>query len=328
MSNEPVRLSLSRRDIIRMSGGTALAAAALGALGLPAADDATNVPSGAPAPQAPRMRLAASGAQLLIRDGTPHWYESPDIWAVPGSDPNGPPGQPVAGDIAFVWARVANTGRDDAFGAQVRFYWANPSTRMRFSTIHLIGTAYADIPAGATQDVLCLVPWKVEFVNGGHECLVAVASMPDDPSLPDLVDPPAYPNVAQRNLTVFKVLKSDFHLMVGIGGGQQETQRVRLTAEIGGELPEEALATLGVQQTRPVTKPQFRVGLSLKPTEPGGDIGEPVLDVTVPPGQSIPVYVTVRTTGRLGPDEYQLLRLVERQDQQVLGGVSLVGIGG
>jgi len=327
MSNEPVRLSLSRRDVIRMSGGTALAAVALGTLGVTAADGAASVPSGAPAPQGPPMRLTGSGAQLLVRDGTPYWWDSPDIWAVPGTDPNGAAGQPIAGDIAYVWARVENTGLDDAFGVQVRFYWADPSTQMLFSTINLIGTAYADIPAGATQDVLCLVPWSVVFVNGGHECLVAVASMPGDPPLPDQVDPPAYPNVAQRNLTVFNALKSDFHLMLAVGGGQREGQRVRLTAEIGDELAKEALATLGVKQARPVAKPQFRVGLSLKPaTEPGGDIGEPVLDVTVPPGRSVAVYVTVRATGRLGPDEYQLLRVVERQNKRVLGGVSLVGI--
>ena len=29
--------------------------------------------------------------QLEIRDGQPYWYLSPDIWAVPGSDPNGAP---------------------------------------------------------------------------------------------------------------------------------------------------------------------------------------------------------------------------------------------
>ena len=35
--------------------------------------------------------------ELLIRDGSPDWWESPDIWVVPGTDPGGAPGTPVVG---------------------------------------------------------------------------------------------------------------------------------------------------------------------------------------------------------------------------------------
>ena len=33
--------------------------------------------------------------ELEIRDGDP-WYLSPDVWTVPGNDPEGPPGLPIA----------------------------------------------------------------------------------------------------------------------------------------------------------------------------------------------------------------------------------------
>lgn len=50
-------------------------------------------------------------AHLLIPDSPlPYWWVSSNIWVVPGADPNGPPGSPVAGLPAYLWARVSNTG--------------------------------------------------------------------------------------------------------------------------------------------------------------------------------------------------------------------------
>jgi hypothetical protein len=67
-------------------------------------------------------------AQLEIRDGTP-WYNSQDIWVVP-YDPNGPPGLPVVGKPAYLWALVHNTGMETAQNAVVTFYVADPSTNL------------------------------------------------------------------------------------------------------------------------------------------------------------------------------------------------------
>lgn len=332
-----MRLPVSRRDIIRISGGTALAAVAFGSLGLSAGDGAPaearpgSDPAGLPVQDAgTQMRLVANSAQLLIRDGSPNWWLSPDIWVVPGTDPNGPAGSPIAGGVAYVWAHVANTGQDDALGVQVKFYWANPSVQMLYSGINLIGTSLADIPAGGSQDVLCLVPWNVVTVNGGHECLVVVASMPSDPPLPDAVDPVGYPNVAQRNLTVLSALwknKQDFHLTVTVSAAPRQDKKVQISSELGTELPSETLASLGLKQGRPAAKQVVQVGLSLKPiTDPGQGIGEPTVDVAVPAGRSVPLYVTVRGTGPLNSDEYQVVHVIERQDKQVLGGISFVAV--
>jgi hypothetical protein len=71
--------------------------------------------------------------QLVIRDGNPYWYLSPDIWVVPGNDPSGPPGSPIAGQTAYLGARVANTGSTGANGVRVDFYGANPALQVAMS---------------------------------------------------------------------------------------------------------------------------------------------------------------------------------------------------
>lgn len=320
--------AVSRRGIIQMAGGAALATAAITALraGGPAvaAPSTGTVPAGRFGdPLGPDFRLVSDNADLLIQDGTPYWWDSADIWPVPGSDPYGLPGIPVAGDQAYVWARITNTGQDDAVGVLVSFYWANPSVQMRYSTINPIGIAYADIPAGQTQEVLCLVPWSVVTVNGGHECLVVTAQLPGEPPLPDVVDPPGYANVAQRNLTVVTGLaKTDFRLTVTANGFQRADKKVQITGETGKELSGETLASLGLKQSRPARATAVEVLLS---AEPEGK-GTPTLDLEVPAGKSVPFYLTLRATAKLKADEYQVVHVVERQQDQILGGISFVAI--
>ena len=190
--------------------------------------------------------------QLLIRDGNPHWYLSPDIWVVPGNDPSGSPGSPIAGQTAYLWAHVANTGSTDANGVRVDFYWANPTLQVTRSNATLVGSAFANVPAGGTQDALCLVPWIPVIVNNGHECLVAVANHVGNPlpnPLPDAFDPPTYPQVAQKNLTV--LVASAAMLTITVSGLQRADKSVILTTELGGELDASTLASLGLRELRP-----------------------------------------------------------------------------
>jgi hypothetical protein len=333
-NTSPVAQQMSRRDALRLARNTAVATAAAGALGLTASEaEALAGPPLARMPEVatpfdatgPRIRPASGSADLLVRDGTPHSWMSPDIWVVPGTDPSGAPGSPVAGDVAYVWARVANTGKQDAVGVKVRFYWANPAFQMYYSGINLIGSALADIPAGETQDVLCLVPWNVVVVNGGHECLVVVASMPDGPPLPDLVDPPAYPQVAQRNLTVLSALRKpdrDSRLMLTVTAPPRVGKAVNITWEQGKELTEETLKRYGLTKKRPAKQPVVEIGFSL--TDPKDGIGEPRLDLDVPAGRSKPIYTTVRGAHKLKDDEYQVVHVREHQSGELLGGVSFI----
>jgi hypothetical protein len=265
--------------------------------------------------------------QLLIRDGVPHWYLSPDIWVVPGNDPSGAPGAPIAGQPAYLWARVQNTGATDANGVRVDFYWANPALQVTRSNATLVGSAFADVPAGGTQEALCLVPWVPVIVNGGHECLVAVANHAGDPlpnPLPDAFDPPTYRQVAQKNLTVLAASLRLKMLTITVSGLQRADKAVLVTAETGGELDAATLASLGLHGRRPGQAP-VEVGLDREQRCVGDNdpIGSKQLELRVPRGSSAAVHVRVRAKA-LADNEYQLVRIVEWTKDKVVGGLGLV----
>jgi hypothetical protein len=140
--------------------------------------------------------------ELEIRDGNP-WWLSPDIWTVPGDDPEGPAGTPTVGVPAYLWANVRNGGTTDVGNATVRFYWANPNAGFDRNSANLIGSAFVSLNAGQAQDVLCLTPWIPAFVNGGHECVLAEAFHTSDPLTTGInFEVTTDRHVAQRNLNV------------------------------------------------------------------------------------------------------------------------------
>ncbi len=268
--------------------------------------------------------------ELVIKDGNPYWYLSPDIWVVPGSNPTGTPGSPVAGQPAYVWANVENNGTDDAPGVVVQFWWANPSLQVTRSNATLIGTANTDVPAGGSQQVLCLVPWTPVMVNGGHECLIAVAVDPADPlpnPLPDAFDPPTYPQVAQKNLTVLAAGAMMLHWPLTIGGLQRIDKDVVVQAEIGGELDELSLARLGLHGLRPAAHTAVEVGIHHRQQscEAKDQFGVHKLQIKVPRGTNKAVYASIRAT-RLAQDEYQLVRFTEHDGENIAGGLAYVVI--
>lgn len=266
--------------------------------------------------------------QLVIRDGNPFWYLSPDIWVVPGNDPNGPPGSAIAGQAAYLWAHVANTGDADASGVRIDFYWANPALQVLRSTATMVGSAYADVPAGGGQDALCLVPWTPIMVNSGHECLVAVANHSADPlpqPPPDAFDPPLYHQVAQKNLTVLGAAMHAMSRPVTISGWQRADKAVEVIAEVGGQLDDLSLRRLGLDGLRAADGEAVEVGLDTQPRCVGEKdrLGPTRLSVRVPRGTSTAVYAAVRTR-KLAKGEYQLVRIVERGADKVLGGLGFV----
>jgi len=266
--------------------------------------------------------------QLLIRDGNPYWYLSPDIWVVPGNDPSGPPGSPIAGQPSYLWAHVANTGDTDVSGVRVDFYWANPAFQVLRSTSTMVGSAFADVAAGGGQDALCLVAWIPVMVNNGHECLVAVANHSADPlpsPPPDDFDPPAYRQVAQKNLTVLQASMHSFPRSLTIPGSQRSEKAVEVVAEVGGELDELSLQRLGLRDIRPTRDKMVEVGLDHNPQCFGEKerLGPTRLQIVVPRGQSTSIYASIRAR-QLAKNEYQLVRFEEKQDGKVLGGLAFV----
>ncbi len=270
--------------------------------------------------------------QLLLRDGVPDWWMSADIWIVPGNDPNGPPGSPIAGKPAYMWAHVANNGSTAAIGVRVDFFWADPSMQILAGTAHAIGSAFADIDAGDAQDVLCLVPWMPTIVNGGHECVIAVAHGAGDTNpIPDLLpsgfdfNPPAHDQIAQRNLSVLVAAMQMIARPLTIAGFDREDKLVMVRAEFGEGLDERALKLLGLPGLHPAEKGSLRVALRREHHCPDdakrGDKDE--LQISVPRGTKAGVFVSIDARG-MKEGAYALVRVTERTKRQVLGGLTYV----
>lgn len=271
-------------------------------------------------------------AHLLIRDGTPQWWMSQDVWVVPGNDPNGPPGNPIAGKPAYLWALVANTGDSPADGTRVDFYWANPAMQIVVGAATFIGSAFADLAPGAQQEALCLVPWVPSIVNGGHECVLAVAHSPAEASpLPDPLPtgfdfaPPAHDEIAQRNLSVLAASLHGVPRSLTVTAPPRADKTVQVTAEIGGTLGPKLLAQLGLKEFRPAAKEVVQVGLAREAICGGQDrpVGARKIELHVPRGTSAGVFASLSARG-LAKDEYQLVHLVERSEDRILGGLSYV----
>jgi len=270
-------------------------------------------------------------AHLLIHDGaSPYWWNSPDIWVVPGADPNGSPGSPIAGKPAYLWAEVSNTGDTPAQGTRIDFYWADPSAQVVVGVATQIGSAFVDLDPGDTQDVLCLVPWVPTIVNGGHECILAVAHASGDANpIPDPLpngfafDPPSHDQIAQLNVTVLAASLRAAVLSMNVSAFARTDADAHVSLEYGRQADERLLAHFGLKGLRPTQKPAVVASLSLEPH--CGDRPDPngkrELNVHVPRGTWVPVFISIHPTN-LAVNEYQLVHVVERKAEKIVGGVS------
>ena len=269
-------------------------------------------------------------SHLIIHDSpNPYWWNSPDIWVVVGADPNGSAGQPVVGQASFVWARVTNGGPSSASETRVDFYWGNPAAQMVIGTVTAIGSAFVDLAPGNTQDVLCLVPWMPTFVNGGHECVIAVAHGSDDQNpLPDplpvgfQLDPPSHEQVAQLNLSVVPA-SMQAPLAVMVHATARMDRRAVLSVEAGGEIEPETLERLGLGKLRPSAGHAIRGSLHREPVCGKLAEGDDRIEIDVPKGTSAPVFVSLDAP-RLEHGHYQLVHVVERFQGAIVGGVTYV----
>lgn len=262
---------------------------------------------------------------LEIFDGTPHWWNSPDIWVVPGIDPTGAAGSPVAGQPAYVWARVHNTTSHRNFTeAQVNFFWSNPATGVLRSNSISIGSAYVDLNADEIKEVLCLVPWIPVIVNNGHECLVAEVRHRGDPlpvPLPDPFAPQSYHQVAQKNLNVVVMRTLTMHtFMIQLAPPKRHRKNFVLYIERGGELDELTLKQLGLAKFRPVDA-DFEARLS----DVGGcdERGEEKVGFQLDAGMTRPLYLKV-FPHELAANTYTLLHVIARDGEEIFGGISYV----
>lgn len=177
-------------------------------------------------------------AVLEISDGTP-WYLSPDVWTVPGGDPNGSPGLPREGEPCYLWARVHNTG-DAADNVTLQFYWADPSTAFDRTSATPIGTSFTSFTGPGVNEVLCLTPWTPSWVNHGHECVLAEAFHPSDPlpaspasPVSSAFDVPTDRHTAQRNLNVIPAVNGAFQMFFVVRNSRRTPAKVALKVSPG-----------------------------------------------------------------------------------------------
>lgn len=268
-------------------------------------------------------------AVLTIYDGeNPYWWNSPDIWVVPGNDPNNSPGQPIAGEPAFLWAKVHNIGDTTALGARVNFYWSIPTTGTFRSNSTLVGSSFVDLNPGETKETLCVVPWIPQVVNNGHMCIIVEIIHPDDPlpsPPPDEFHPPTYHQIAQKNLNVLIMKKSMISTVIQAIAPARKEKILHLMTEVGGTLDEQNLIQLGLKEYQITDYNIIETGLSL---EPGCDEytgqKETNIELLVKPGTSKAVYLKVWPID-LYPRTYVLLHLLAYDELEgVNGGITYV----
>jgi hypothetical protein len=86
------------------------------------------------------------------------------------------------GDEVIVSVTVQNLGYAPASGVRARFWWIDPSGGITPQRAKVIGTSdRVSIAAGLAETLPCTSPWRPEFVNGGHECLIVEVSSMSDP---------------------------------------------------------------------------------------------------------------------------------------------------
>ena len=268
--------------------------------------------------------------QLEIEDGNP-WWMSLDVWTVPGNDPLGAPGSPIAGTACYVWARVHNTAQDPVTNATVRYYWANPAVGFDRTTANLIGTAFVSLVGGQTSEVLCLVPWIPVYLNGGHECILAEAFHPSLDPLPaaPAFNVPTDRHVAQRNLSVIQTASHQFfHLAFEVHNPERIPRAFTVAVELG-RLEEVRESVKYLQPDLQLPRRDGKVvgaGLvqSLCPDEREREQAQPVVDsVEVSPGGRTGLSVVGKLDG-----EAALIHVKQFADKQLIGGLSILILSG
>jgi hypothetical protein len=166
----------------------------------------------------------------------------------------------------------------------------------------LVGSAYADVPAGGSQDALCLVPWTPvcerwpRVPRGGRER--------SERSAPE----PTAGRIRSTNVSASGAVEPDGArgrwspwpaaiITVTVSGLQRIDKSVIVTTEVGGELDARTLANLGLRGLQPARKKAVEVGLDHHQRCVGekDPIGKAKLELRVPREPPLP---SMRRSGR------------------------------
>jgi len=128
------------------------------------------------------------------------FWESPDIW-IEGS--SGDPDVATPGEVNQVKVHVWNMGLADSWGTTVDLYWCDPSVGINAAVASPIGSQTLSLFSGQHQ--ILSFDWVPEFVNHGHECLVAHVYDPVSDPISAPFNPVQDRHVGQRNISVLDV---------------------------------------------------------------------------------------------------------------------------
>ena len=175
-----------------------------------------------------------------------HW-RSPDIWVrnnpptEPGEVPDKGHEAPIVGAVNYMYVRVNNRGSERADDVSVEAFHCNPGTGMLWpDDFHSMGmlTHPGGIDSGANA-TLGPFHWTPSVLD--HECLLAVANSPDDPTAASMFHR-AVPHwqlvrfdntVGQRNVSPIRIntggsARSSIRMR---GGVQRSVNRFELDAK-------------------------------------------------------------------------------------------------
>ncbi|MGY5852827.1 MAG: hypothetical protein RTU92_04600 [Candidatus Thorarchaeota archaeon] len=274
--------------------------------------------------------------QLEIDDGDPVW-NSPDIWTVPGDDPNGPVGSPVAGGSTWIWAQVHNQGKDPSENARVKFYWGDPSTIVTRDTAHLVGTSQVRLDPGESKDVLCVTRWIPVLVNDGHECLIVEVFSPTDPltSYGDNYFHVADDrHVAQRNVTVLPAPSpapsppSPFFMFSAAHDGryndkQYEARLIARRTKLGNI--KEIIEKLGLKKMPAESESIADYGIiPYKCGESVKSVGKKELSIKLSPKERIGLALAIETSAEFEMHEAALFTIDQYSGEKLSGGITVL----
>ncbi len=205
-----------------------------------------------------------------------YFWESPDVRVYSGdiTDPNSatPVLHPTPGQPHSVFVHVWNLGRLPALGTSVRAWWANPSFSFDASSPeppHYIGGTRVNLGDRTSADChqLVRIPglWTPVVENGGHECLLAVATHVMDPASGNFAASTDR-HVGQRNVTLAAPSLDLAPLLIRLGAALTVGSDLQLLH--GGADVKPILLAHKIVAGRDVVLPQLRDVVTPVPDHP------------------------------------------------------------
>jgi hypothetical protein len=267
-----------------------------------------------------------------------------------------------AGAPNTLYAHVWNLGKAPVHRARVEFYWFDPCLGFSRSSANLVGVAHVDLgnrfthldrwtevrtpygswlSRGCHAIVRCPVTWVPTYLNNGHECLVVRAFDPLlDGLSPSQFSPAADRHVGQRNIAVVPAASpASLDLVLDLGW-HPRPGAAEVDVELAPPASMEWLRVLTRRRNPGLSPPAGQVTAGLLPPAPTGAARR---SLGLEPGRGTallsereqfrrgcdPLELTLHASvDDLRPGEAQVLRVRQRIDGELVGGYSVVLVGG